>query len=159
MSIPTALPENLSIAIGSDHAGFELKEALVAYFKDKGIAYEDVGPQNADRVDYPDYSRRVAQAMQANKHPFGVLLCGSGIGVSMAANRFEGIRAVNAHDLWSAKMSRLHNDANVLCMGGRVIAAPYAIDILETFLSTSFEGGRHQGRVELMDNINKPSHC
>lgn len=147
---------NNSIAIGADHAGYPLKEALIEYLKAQGVAVEDVGCFSTDSVDYPHIARDVVQAMNSHGHARGILCCGSGIGVSIAANRFPQIRAALANDLYSARMSRQHNDANVLCMGSRVIAPALAIEILKTWLDTPFEGERHQRRVDQLGSLVQP---
>lgn len=144
-----------SIAIGADHAGFPLKEAITAYFRENNIPYEDLGTFNGESVDYPSVVAQVIQAMEKNGHTKAVLCCGSGIGVSIAANRYPKVRAALANDLYSAQMSRLHNDANVLCMGSRIIAPALALEILKVWLSTPFEGGRHQRRVDLIDDLSQ----
>ncbi len=142
-----------SIALGSDHAGFPLKESLIQYLDSCGIPYEDLGCFNGESVDYPSVVSQVVRAMEKNNHDKAVLFCGSGIGVSISANRYPKIRAAVANDLYSARMSRLHNDANVLCMGSRIIAPALAVEILSTWLHTDFEGGRHQRRVDLIDDL------
>lgn len=142
-----------TIAIGADHAGYPLKEKLIGYLQEKGIPVEDVGTFNGDSADYPCIAAEVIQAMHKNNHTRAILCCGSGIGVSIAANRYPHIRAALANDLYAAKMSRLHNDANVLCLGSRVIAPDLAVEILDTWLNTPFEGGRHQKRVDLIDSL------
>jgi ribose 5-phosphate isomerase B len=142
-----------SIAMGADHAGYPLKEKLVAYLQGKGIRVEDLGTFSQESVDYPDIAAKVVRAMEQNGHTRAILCCGSGVGVSISANRYPKVRAVMAHDLFIAKMSRLHNDSNVLCMGSRVVAADLAVEILETWLNTPFEGGRHERRVNMIDDL------
>lgn len=138
----------MRIAIGADHAGYALKEVLAAYMRERGIEVIDFGTHSPDSVDYPDYARVVAEAVARGEADFGVLICGTGIGMSIAANKVPGIRAAAVSDVYSARMSRAHNDANILCMGGRVVGPGLAIEILETWLRTPFEGGRHARRVE-----------
>ncbi|MCS6963295.1 ribose 5-phosphate isomerase B [Thermoflexus sp.] len=138
----------MRIAIGADHAGYTLKETLVAYMREHGIEVIDFGTHGPDSVDYPDYARVVAEAVAGGGADFGVLICGTGIGMSIAANKVPGIRAAAVSDVYSARMSRAHNDANILCLGGRVVGPGLAIEILETWLRTSFEGGRHARRLE-----------
>ena len=139
---------NQSIAIGSDHAGFALKESLVETLAQLGYETIDLGTDSADSVDYPDFAHAVAAALGAGKADKGVLICGSGIGISMAANRHPKVRAALVHDALGARMCRQHNDANVIVFGGRVIGIEVARDCLDVFLSTKFEGGRHQRRID-----------
>ncbi|MBX2860906.1 MAG: ribose 5-phosphate isomerase B [Vampirovibrio sp.] len=146
-----------AFVIGSDHAGFDLKQHLVAYLQGQGITVEDVGCHSPERCDYPDSSAQVAQAMRDRNIAHGILCCGSGIGVAMGANRHPWVRAVTANDVFTAKMSRLHNDANVLCMGQRFIAPAMAEEILTVFMNTAFEGGRHQGRVDKLTELSSPT--
>ena len=136
-----------SIAIGNDHAGLPLKAELIAALGELGWKVDDLGTNDPASSDYPDYAHRVAEAILAGRHPFGVLICGSGVGISIAANRHRGIRAVLCSEPYSAAMARRHNDANVLCMGARVVGPGRAREILEAFLGQSFEGGRHERRV------------
>lgn len=136
------------IAIGSDHGGFFLKKELAAYLEKKGIAFDDFGTGSADSCDYPDIAIPLAEAVAAGKYRFGILICGTGIGMSIAANKVKGIRAALCHDVYSAKMTRLHNDANILCCGARVIGPGLFLEIVDTFLNTGFEGGRHSVRIE-----------
>jgi len=138
----------MRIAIGSDHAGFELKEKLEAHLKELGHEVTDVGAHNDDSVDYPDLAAQVGEAVASGEADRGVLVCGSGIGVAIAANKIRGVRAANVYDPEMAKMSRLHNDANVVTMGGRYLPEETAREIVDTFLATAFEGGRHQRRVD-----------
>ena len=146
------------IIIGSDHAGFRLKEAVVAHLRGQGIEVVDIGCPSEERVDYPGIAFELARRMKADGIARGVLCCGSGIGVSIAANRFPHVRAVVAHDPFTAEMSRRHNDANVLCMGGRFIAPAMAEEILRVWLNTAFEGGRHQDRVDMMTHVDSLIH-
>ncbi len=136
-----------TIAIASDHAGLPLKAELVAAMCASGIALDDLGAHDGASVDYPDYAHRTAELVVAGSHRLGVLVCGSGVGMSIAANRHRGVRAVVCSEPYSAAMARRHNDANVLCMGARVVGPGLAIEILEAFLGQSFEGGRHATRV------------
>ena len=136
------------IAIASDHGGFELKAVLVAELKSAGIPVIDLGTMGPESVDYPDFADALAKAIADGKAARGVLLCGTGIGVSMVANRHRGIRAAVCRDVTDARLARQHNDANVLCLGGRVTGSEVAKDCLRTFLSTEFEGGgRHTRRL------------
>ncbi|QTA79493.1 Ribose-5-phosphate isomerase [Desulfonema limicola] len=145
---------NKSIIIGCDHAAFGLKETLKAYLVEQGIEVEDAGPFNTDSVDYPDFGIKVAGAVSQGKFEKGILLCGTGIGMSMVANRFDHVRAALCNDLFSALMSKKHNNANILVIGARVIGDILALEILKTWLQTPFEGGRHQARLDKFDKIN-----
>jgi ribose 5-phosphate isomerase B len=151
------------IVIGADHAGYQLKERVVQHLREKGYQIEDIGCYSEDSVDYPAISTKLADTMKAlqGENPAqpvrGVLCCGSGIGVCIAANRHPWVRAVEAHDHNTVVMSRRHNDSNVLCLGGRVIAPELAADLLNTWLDTAFDGGRHQKRVDMMSNISVES--
>lgn len=138
------------IALASDHGGFALKAELAEWLKGRGESVLDLGPDSADSVDYPDYADRMAGAIRAGKAGLGVLICGSGIGISIAANRHRWIRAALCHDVTTAKLCRAHNDANVLTLGARIIGAEVAKDCLAAFLETPFEGGRHVRRVDKM---------
>ena len=142
---------NGSIVIGSDHAGFPLKELLKEHLQARGIAVEDVGTHSEQSCDYPPLAATVSRKVLAGAG-LGVLICGSGMGMSMMANRFRGIRAALCTNEFLARMSRRHNDANILCLGHRVIGQDLAKAILDAFLDASFEGGRHQRRVEMFDD-------
>ncbi len=135
------------IVIASDHAGVELKARLVAAARAAGREIADLGPTDTSSVDYPDFAHRVAAAVAAGEAERGVLICGTGIGMSITANRHPGVRAALCHDAFTAEMARRHNDANVLCLGARVTGAGVAEQVLTVFLATGFEGGRHQRRV------------
>ncbi len=139
-----------TIAIAADHAGYELKSALKRRLVEDGFDVVDLGTDNTDSVDYPDFAGVLAQTVADGRSARGVLLCGTGIGMSIAANRFPGVRAALVHDEETARLARRHNDANVLVMGARLIEPSVAEDCLQTFLTTSFEGGRHQRRVRKM---------
>lgn len=136
------------IAIASDHAGFELKTALIEELKSAGAAVLDLGTNAPDSVDYPDFADALAKALHDGRAAFGVLVCGTGIGISMAANRHKGIRAAHCRDTTDARLARQHNDANVLALGARTTGPEVAKDCLRIFLATAFEGGRHQRRVD-----------
>ena len=138
----------MKIAIAADHGGFELKDSMVEYIKSLGNQVVDLGTNSADSVDYPDYAKKVCEEIQKGNSDLGILICGTGIGMSLAANKFEGIRAACVSDVYSAKMSRNHNNANVLCFGARVIGDEVAKLIIKTFLENEFEAGRHQRRVD-----------
>lgn len=137
--------------IATDHAGIELKDYTVELLRAKGHEVEDFGPYTKDRVDYPDYAHKVATAVLENTGTQGILICGSGIGMSMAANRHDGIRAALCHDAYTATVARGHNDANILCFGERIVGKGVAESILDAWLAGSFEGGRHCGRVEKIE--------
>ena len=143
----------MKIAIGADHGGFQLKEAIKAWLLERGHDVEDKGTHDEASCDYPDYGRAVALEVARETVDRGILVCGTGIGISMSANKVKGVRAALCSDTFSARMSRLHNDANVLAMGQRVIGAGLALDIVEIWLDTPFEGGRHAGRVEKIMKI------
>ena len=135
------------IYISSDHAGFKLKEAIKDYLSKKNIKFQDLGPNNNDRVDYPDFAHKVAQKVKTNKKNVGILVCGSGMGMSIAANRHKNIRAAQCFNLKSTKLSRLHNDANVITLGSRLLSKKNALNCISVFLNTKFEGGRHTKRI------------
>ena len=141
------------IVIGCDHAAYELKEKLKAYLRHRGEAVDDVGPHNAESVDYPNYGKKVAGRISTGRNSRGILLCGTGLGMSMVANRFPGVRAALCHDLFGAIMSRKHNDANILVIGGRVTGETLAEEIVRAWLETPFEGGRHQQRLDQFARI------
>ena len=144
----------MKIYIGSDHAGFELKKSLVGHLKEKGIQTADMGARSAEASDdYPDYAKAVAEAVSKEPEARGVLVCGTGIGMAMTANKVSGIRAAVVHDEYTAEVSRSHNDSNVLCMGGRVLEAQTAERLLDIWLATPFEGGRHARRVEKIKKL------
>ncbi len=136
------------LAIGCDHGGFLLKQELIAHLEKTGTAYKDFGCYDENSVDYPDIARVVGKAVVSGECEKGVLICGTGIGISIAANKIKGVRAALCGDYFSAKYTRLHNDANIICFGGRVIGAGLACELLDVFLNTEFEGGRHQRRVD-----------
>jgi ribose 5-phosphate isomerase B len=138
----------MKIALGADHAGFELKEKLRRYLQQRGIAVDDRGTQSPASVDYPDYAQLVSEDVINERADFGILVCGSGIGMSIAANKVPGIRAVNAHDETEAHLAREHNNANVLTLGGRFLDESAAQRIIDKWLSTPFAGGRHAQRVD-----------
>lgn len=136
------------IAIGSDHAGYELKEFIKQQLSNLGYEAEDFGTHGTESVDYPDYGMQVARAIDSGDYDRGILICGTGLGMSMVANRHSGVRAALCHDPFSAMMSRKHNDANILVLGGRIIGTELARQIVKTWMETPFEGGRHQERLE-----------
>lgn len=136
------------IAVGADHGGYELKHLIVEHLRRQGYEVQDLGTHGPEPVDYPDYAQQVARAVAAGEYDLGILICGTGIGMSIAANKIVGIRAAVCGDTYSARMSRLHNNANILCLGGRVLGPGLALDIVDAWLSAEFEGGRHARRVE-----------
>lgn len=135
------------IAIGADHAGYALKGAIVRFLQASGYPVEDVGTYGEESVDYPDYAVRVARAVASGQADLGILICGTGIGMSITANKVKGIRAAVATDGYMARMAREHNNANILCLGGRVLGTGSALDIVQAFLQSHFAGGRHASRV------------
>jgi ribose 5-phosphate isomerase B len=139
--------------IGTDHAGLDLKNFTAELLRAKGHEVVDLGPFDKNRVDYPDFAVEVCKSVLKDPGTQGVLICGSGIGMSMTANRFHGIRAALAHDAYTAKMGRAHNDANVLCFGERVVGQGVAESIVDAWLEAEFEGGRHCGRVEKIEAV------
>lgn len=141
------------IAIGSDHAGFELKQEVVKYLKEKGVEIKEMGCMDGTSCDYPLVAKEVCAEVTEGRAELAILVCGTGLGISIAANKCRGIRAAVCTDCYMAKYTRLHNDANVLCMGGRVIGAGLACEIVDAFLGNSFEGGRHQRRVDQITAI------
>lgn len=140
------------IAIGCDHAAVDLKKAVAAHLNEKGISYIDLGT-DGEPCDYPVVAKAVCEKITSGEAELGILLCGTGIGMSMAANKIKGIRAAACSESYSARYTRLHNDANVLCMGARVIGHGLALELVDLFLETEFEGGRHQRRVDLISDL------
>jgi RpiB/LacA/LacB family sugar-phosphate isomerase len=136
------------IAIGSDHAGFDLKERVKEFLRSSGVEVQDIGPFTKDYVDYPDSAEKVALEVRNGKADRGILMCGTGIGVCISANKFPGIRAALVWEPEIARLSRLHNDANILCLPGRFIDPALAVELVKIWLATPFEGGRHQRRVD-----------
>jgi len=145
----------MKIAIASDHGGYELKEIIKKYLGENGYEIKDFGTDSAESVDYPDYAAPAARAVAAGECDRGIIICGSGQGMTMVANKIAGVRAALCNDLFSAKMSRRHNDGNVLTMGARIIGIDLAIDIVDTWLKTEFDGGRHQKRVDKIMKLDK----
>lgn len=143
----------MTIAIGSDHAGYPLKIEIVRYLKELNIELIDMGTVNQDRVDYPDYALKVARAVSAGQCDKGIVICGTGIGVSMMANKVKGIRAALCCSEYMAKMARQHNNANILALGGRTTSIEDAEKIVHVFLNTDFEGGRHRIRVDKIQSL------
>ena len=141
------------IAIASDHGGFDLKESIITFLQKKGWEVDSLGAPSADSVDYPDYGIKVAKAIIEKKFVRGILICGTGVGMSIVVNRFPGIRGTLCSDVYTAKMCREHNDSNILILGGRVIGVSLALEILDIWLKTEFEGGRHQRRLDKIKEI------
>ena len=142
------LKKNISIVIASDHAGYKLKEFIKIHLDKKKINYTDLGPFNSERVDYPDYAHKVAKKVKTDKKHIGILVCGSGMGMNIAANRHKNIRAAQCFNLKSTKLSRLHNDANIITLGSRLLTEKNALNCVSVFLNTKFEGGRHLKRIK-----------
>ena len=143
----------MKIAISSDHGGNNLRREIMALLDELQIPYEDFGPKNNESVDYPDYARPVAEKVASGEFDKGILICGTGIGISIAANKFKGIRCALVHDVFSAKATRSHNDSNILAMGERVIGFGLAREIVTAWLNTEFEGGRQAARIQKIADI------
>ncbi len=141
------------IAIACDHGGYELKLAVEKYFEQKRITYRDFGTDSTESCDYADFAKKVAYSVKSGESKFGILICGTGIGMSLAANKVKGIRAAVCSDYFSAKYTRLHNDANILCLGERVVGEGLALELIDVFLNTPFEGGRHALRIKKIEDI------
>ncbi|PLX92516.1 MAG: ribose 5-phosphate isomerase B [Desulfuromonas sp.] len=141
------------IVVASDHGGLSLKSAICAVLKEREIVYRDLGTDNGDSVDYPDFAAKVAAQVSSGEAEQGVLICGTGIGISIAANKYPGVRAALVHDPFTAKMSKEHNNANILVMGGRVLSEVEARNLVTIWLDTAFEGGRHQKRLDKITAI------
>jgi ribose 5-phosphate isomerase B len=138
----------MKVAIGSDHGGLDLKETVISVLKELNLEIEDKGTHDRNSCDYPDFAQRVAEAVVSGACQHGVLICGTGIGMSMAANKVQGIRAALCNEIFSARMARNHNDANILCLGARVVGPGVAQEIVRAYFTSDFEGGRHARRVE-----------
>jgi ribose 5-phosphate isomerase B len=146
----------LKVVVGADHAGYKLKEVFKEVFRSKNIEFVDVGTMNGDNsVDYPDFAATVARKVASGEYDRGVIVCGTGVGMAISANKVRGIRAANCNEVVTAKFSRLHNDANVLTIGSRIVGLEVAREILTVWLVTEFEGGRHAGRVDKIHRIEK----
>lgn len=141
----------MKIAIASDHGGFELKEKIKAYFASKDILLNDLGTHSTESVDYPDFANKMAACVLNKEAELGILICGTGVGISIAANRHKGIRAALLYNNFVAEMAKKHNNANIIVFGGRTMAFEDVVSYIETFLNTSFEGGRHQIRIDKLD--------
>lgn len=139
------------VLIGSDHGGFNLKNEIITHLQERGIEVQDFGCYTEEPCDYPVVAKAVSKAVLANEGK-GILVCGTGIGMSIAANKYKGIRASLCSDTFSARMTRMHNNSNILCLGERVVGKGLAVDIVDTWLKTDFEGGRHSRRVDMLEN-------
>ena len=151
MTVITTKP----VSVACDHAGRPLAEQIIAHLEKEGVAVIDHGAAGTASVDYPVYADKLCRAISDGKSDLGILVCGTGVGMSMAANKHKGMRAAVVSDTFSARLTRMHNDANVLCLGARVVGAGLALDIVDLFLTTSFEGGRHQKRVDMLNELDK----
>lgn len=145
----------MKIAIGCDHGGFEHKNAIAEHLKERGFEVTDFGIYENKSVDYPEIAMKVANSVAAGENTLGILVCGTGIGMSIAANKVNGIRAAAVSDHFSAKYTKLHNNANILCLGGRVIGVGTALELADLFVDTEYEGGRHQKRLQMITEIEK----
>ncbi len=145
--------ENMTLVIGCDHAGLSLKQKIVTHLKERGIEVIDVGTHTPESCNYVDFAHAVCEAVTSGKAERGILVCGTGIGMSIAANKHAGIRAAACENTFSARMTRLHNDANVLCLGERVVGYGLACDMVDLFVDTEFSGGRHQMRVDALNAL------
>lgn len=143
------------LALGCDHGGYQLKEFLKKHLEKKGIEVKDFGTYSEDSVDYPVYAEKVAKAVQSGEAEGGILCCGTGIGISIAANKFEGIRCALVRDSFSARLTKEHNNANIIALGGRVTGTELAADIVDSWLNAEFAGGRHQGRIDIISGFEK----
>lgn len=145
------------IAVGSDHGGLALKQAICTLLKERGLEYSDLGTVDDSSVDYPDFGAKVARAVADGGCAMGILVCGTGIGMSIAANKVKGIRAALVHDAFTAQMAKEHNDANILVLGGRVLSVDKGCELVRIWLDSTFEGGRHQGRLDKIHQIETES--
>jgi ribose 5-phosphate isomerase B len=143
----------MKLAIASDHGGYALKKEVEAHLTEQGVEFVDLGCHNTESCDYPAYAKLVGEAVTTGGYDLGLLFCGTGIGMSMAANKVKGVRAACCSDSFSAKFTRMHNNANVLCLGGRVVGAGLACQLVDLFITTEFEGGRHQRRIDQITAI------
>lgn len=147
------MTEMLPIVLSSDHAGIELRHIVAAHLRERGYAILDVGPQTSERTDYPTWGEKAARLVQSGEARFGILICGTGFGISLAANKVKGIRCVVCSEPYTAQLSRQHNNANMLAFGARVVGQDLALMIVDHFLDASFEGGRHAHRIEMLSEI------
>lgn len=145
------------VALSADHGGYQLKQEIIEYLKSKNYGIVDLGTNNGDSVDYPEYAAKAVQAVLGKEADCAIIMCGSGIGISIAANKYRGIRAALCFDSYTAKMCRMHNDANIMAMGGRITTIDRAKDMVDLFLETEFEGGRHQRRIDKIDQLAEDS--
>lgn len=145
----------MKVALGSDHGGFTIKNLIIDHLKNKGVECEDLGCYSTESCDYPIYGKKVAEAVKNKEADFGIIVCGTGIGISIAANKVPGIRAAHCTDSFSAKATRQHNNANILAIGERITGPSIALEMVDAFLSTEFEGGRHENRINLINDIEK----
>ena len=143
----------MKIALASDHAGFELKKGIIAYLKEEGINHRDFGCDSEERVDYVDFAEKAMKSVLSREHDRAILVCGSGLGMAIVANKFRGIRATPCTDAYLADMSRRHNDSNCLTLGGRILPLDEALHIVKSWLETGFEAGRHQQRIDKINRI------
>lgn len=143
----------MRVVIGSDHAGFELKEAVTAFLRERGVEVEDVGTHGNASVDYPDFASTVARKVGSGEADFGVLVCGTGLGMAIVANKYRGVRAVPCTTEFAARAARAHNDANLLCLGERLVGVGLGLAIAQAFFDTAFEGGRHERRVQKIADV------
>ncbi len=148
----------MKIAIGADHAGFDLKEKIKHWLIEQGVSVEDEGTNSSESCDYPDFARKVGEQVASGRTALGIMVCGTGIGMAMAANKVPGIRAANVSHEFEAEMARSHNDANVLALGARVVSEDLALKLVDKFLHTTFAGGRHQRRVDKIERIESLNH-
>jgi len=139
--------------IASDHGGLEMKEAIVGLLVQRGLSYKDLGPINSESVDYPDFGVKVAEAVSSDEAAAGILICGTGIGMSIVANKFPRVRAALVHDSFTAQMAKEHNNANVLVLGGRILSVADGLELVEIWLDTDYEGGRHQLRLDKISKL------
>jgi ribose 5-phosphate isomerase B len=149
--------ETVKISLGSDHGGINLRRLITAHLSEQGHSISDFGTDSAESCDYPQYAESVARSVASGDSELGILVCGSGIGMSIAANKVEGIRAALCFNTYMGQMTRLHNNANVLCLGERVVGQGTALAIVDAFVTTAFEGGRHQRRLDLITKLEKSS--
>jgi ribose 5-phosphate isomerase B len=149
------MANNKKIALASDHAGFELKEEIKKFLLELGYSFDDFGVESSQPVDYPDYAKSVSEKVSVGEYERGILFCGSGVGMAIVANKFTNIRAVQSYDLYTAIMSRKHNDTNILALAGRITGKDLAKEIVKIWLETPFEGGRHERRIKKIEDIEK----
>ncbi|MCR4842336.1 MAG: ribose 5-phosphate isomerase B [Eubacterium sp.] len=149
----------MKIAIGNDHAAVDLKNSVMEYLEEKGIEIDDFGVQSTQRANYPVYAEKVAKKVLSGEYDCGILICGTGVGISIAANKFKGIRAAAVSDPTTARLVKQHNNANILCFGARIVGEELAHDIVDAYIEAQFEGGRHQDRIDLITAIEEKGSC